>query len=353
MRLIATKGADAFYTGPLAEKIVDAVQHNSVVAGGLSLDDLSSYKAIVRDPVCGLFKAFRVCGMGPPTSGGIAVLQQLKLLEGLTLGLTDQGLPTLQSVHIITQAARLAFADRDRYVADPDFISVPVADLIDADYLQHRQQLIDMKVDSGPAQPGRVGSQLSYADDNSLELPSTSHISIADPYGNLISMTSSIETGFGSGIFVAGFLLNNQLTDFSLSPEVEGKPVANRVEAGKRPRSSMSPMVVFGADGAPILLLGSPGGSNIINYVTQALLGVLAWDMSLADAIAMPKFSNRNGSTALERGTTIEAYQLPLSERGHQIKVRDLNSGLNGIYRDNNHWIGSSDPRREGSSRGL
>lgn len=251
-------------------------------------------------------------------------------------------------MHLFTQSSRLAFADRARYIADPDFVDVPVNQLINDEYLTERGRLIDLDKDMGKAQAGELTVDLAQADDNAIEMPSTSHISIVDSEGNAISMTTSVEMAFGSAVFVDGFLLNNQLTDFSLAPMVDGKPVANRLEPFKKPRSSMSPTMVFNEDGSLRLVVGSPGGSRIINYVAQTIIAVLDWQLDIQSAIDLPHVTNRNGATTLEKGTELEALKPQLEAMGHKVYIRNLNSGLHGIDVSGNKLVGGADPRREG-----
>jgi gamma-glutamyltranspeptidase/glutathione hydrolase len=251
-----------------------------------------------------------------------------------------------QAVHYFSQASRIAFADRNRYIGDPDFTQVPTKALLNKDYIASRAKLITEQDQKAVA--GNPVDYLSYAMDDSYELPSTSHVSIVDSKGNAVSMTSSIEMAFGSTVMVNGFILNNQLTDFSLSPRKNGKLVANRVEAGKRPRSSMSPVMVFNKDGSLRLVVGSPGGSRIINYVAQVVVAVLDWNLSAQDAINLPRTTNRNDYTSLEKGTKLEAIAPALIKRGHNVRVLDLNSGLHTVEIKNNKLYGGADPRREG-----
>lgn len=349
LKVIAEQGADAFYRGDIAKAIVSAVQNSAINPGKLALEDLTNYEAIIREPICAMYRIYEVCGMGPPSSGGITVLQILGILENFPVG--EWEINSESAVHHFTQASRLAFADRNRYIADSDFVDVPVAELLNKSYLRERATLIHDR-DMGKAQPG-VFTQYSYANDQSPEIPNTTHVSIVDAQGNVFSMTSSIEMGFGSGVMAAGFLLNNQLTDFSIVPEVNGDLVANRVEAGKRPRSSMSPMMIFDAEGQPIHAVGSPGGSRIINYVAQTLVGLLDWNLDMQAAIDLPHVTNLNGVTSLERGTAIEQHAEALRQRGHEVKVQDLNSGLHGIsLLSDGTLYGGADPRREGMAVG-
>ena len=284
--------------------------------------------------------------MAPPSSGGVAVLQILKLLEDKKLSQYQPNDP--KALHIFTQASRLAFADRNYYVADPDFVTVPTDALLDEAYLAKRAKLISDR-DNHKVPVGKpLDGALSYAEDNSYELPSTTHVSIIDQAGNAVAMTSSIEMAFGSTVMVDGYLLNNQLTDFALSPKKNGQLRANRVEANKRPRSSMSPVMVFNQDGRLRLVVGSPGGSRIINYVAQTLIGVLDWQLDIQSAIDLPKITNRNKVTTLEKGTELEKYQSYFESLGHKVFIRDLNSGLHGIELVGGQLVGGADPRREG-----
>ncbi len=351
LRLIAAEGITAFYKGPLAEKIVDTVAAAQDNPGKLALADLSNYQAKERAPLCQPFRQYRVCGFPPPTSGGVTVLQIIKLLERFDL----EQLPADGVVfnHLFTQASRLAFADRGRYLADSDFVPVPVAQLLDPDYLAQRSQLIDPTRDLQTALPGTLPLTVSQGDDRSPELPSTSHFTILDRWGNAVSMTSSIEMAFGSTLMAGGFLLNNQLTDFSFLAEADGKPIANRVQPGKRPRSSMAPIMVFDAQGQLLAALGSPGGSRIINYVAQSLILSLTATQSLQSIFALPHISNRNGKTELEQGTAAEQLVAPLAALGHTLEIRELNSGLHGFRRlPDGRWQSGVDPRREGAAMG-
>lgn len=350
LRLIAQQGADALYQGPLAQQILASVAAAEENPGQLSAIDLARYTARERTPVCMPYFEYRVCGFPPPTSGGITLLQIIGLLQHTSL-------PTLPHessafAHLFTQASRLAYADRSLYLADPDFVEVPVTALLDPTYLSQRAALINPERDMGQAQAGQP-TDLARAEDQSPELPSTSHFVIRDPYGNLLSMTSSIEMAFGSTLMAGGFLLNNQLTDFSFVPEIGGIPVANRVQPGKRPRSSMAPVMVFNADNQPIAALGSPGGSRIINYVAQTLLLMLHTDLSLQTILYQPNISNRNGDTELEEATAAEQLLFELEEMGHTVKIRELNSGIHAIRKlPNGRWESGVDPRREGLALG-
>jgi len=346
LRSIADDGADVFYKGWIAEKIVEKVQHASISPGLLSLNDMKKYQAIERASVCGPYHQYKVCGMAPPSSGGITVIQILAQLQSFEL--SQYPVNSLDAIHLLTQSSRLAFADRNRYIADSDFVSVPVTGLLAVDYLANRTSLIDEKRDMGQALAGNPQARLVLADDNAIERPSTTHLVVVDKQGNAVSMTSSIENGFGSALMVQGFILNNQLTDFSLAPKRDGKWVANRVEPLKRPRSSMAPMMVFNQDSSLRLVVGSPGGSRIINYVAQTIIGVLDWQLNVQQAINLPKVTNRNYVTTLEQGTDITKLKSGLEARGHKVMVRPLNSGLHAIEVTKGGLVGGADPRREG-----
>nr|WP_232056562.1 gamma-glutamyltransferase [Pseudoalteromonas sp. A25] len=347
---VALNGINAFYKGDNAKKLVKAVTSAPIAPGKLEISDLARYKSKQRDAICIDYHQYQVCSMAPPSSGGIAVLQILKLLEGKNLSTYRPNAP--EALHLFTQASRLAFADRNHYVADPDFVAVPTDALLRADYLKHRATLIGEKDNHNVPVGDPTKGKLAYAQDDGYELPSTTHVSIVDSQGNAVSMTSSIEMAFGSTVMVNGYLLNNQLTDFSLSPKKDGKWMANRVEANKRPRSSMSPVMVFNPDGSLRLVVGSPGGSRIINYVAQTVIGVLDWQLTPQQAIDLPKITNRNKYTTLEKGTELENLVPFFKEKGHNVQVRDLNSGIHAIELKNGRLYGGADPRREGVALG-
>jgi gamma-glutamyltranspeptidase/glutathione hydrolase len=367
LRAIAKGGSAAFYTGEIAQAIVTTVRTHPTNPGRLSLQDLAGYSVKVREPVCGPYRGLRICGMPPPNSGTIAVLQTLGILEHFPVSKYQPN--SVDAVHLITEAYRLAYADRAKYVGDSDFVSVPVAGMLDPSYLKTRASLIRMDRTMGTAQAGLPAGAQPRGRDDSLSLPSTSHVSIVDRDGNMVAMTTTIESGFGSLQMVKGFMLNNQLTDFSLTPsDAEGRPVANRVEPGKRPRSSMAPTFVFGAGNEVEAILGSPGGSNIIQYVTKTLVGLIDWKLDIQQAIDLPNFgAQASATTELEKGTVLRALEPALTSRGHVVSIDDINSGLQGIVfngtrpngaapfaRDpsKGKWAGGADPRREGTAKG-
>ena len=352
LRTIAEQGADAFYTGDIAQTIVNSVRSAWRNPSGMTLADLGAYKTVKRDPVCMPYKSWLICGMPPPSSGGLTTLQILGLLQGFDL--TDLPPGSRDAVHLIAEAGRLAFADRNIYIADPDFIPVPVGGLLDPGYLELRAREISPKRDMGPAPPGMPGTSagLRLAPDDVEKGLSTTHISIIDGNGNAVSMTTSIENAFGSRLMTRGFLLNNQLTDFSFLPEKNGAPVANRAEPGKRPRSSMAPTLVFDGSGKVVMAIGSPGGSSIIGYVAKTLISALDWKMNIQDAIDLPHFVNRNGKTVLEKDTPVARLKDALEIMGHEVSVRSMPSGLHGITAFGEGLIGGADPRREGVAIG-
>ncbi len=342
--LIAVKGSEHFYEGVVAANIISATR-GSANPGMLTTDDFRRYEVIERPPVCGIYRVYSVCGMGPPSSGALTVAQILGLLERFDL--KAQG-PTATAYHLFAEASKLAYADRGLYMADSDFVDMPEG-LLNGDYLAERSALIDPLRAMSKAKPGDPPWEEAHlwSPDTQTERPGTSHFVIVDAEGDMISMTTTIETGFGSGLMVNGFLLNNELTDFSRSPSRDGKPIANRVEGGKRPRSSMAPTIVF-KDGAPVLLTGSPGGSRIIPYVAQSIIAMLDWNMDPQKAIDLGHVVNRNGTTDLEEDSDAAKLASSLAELGHEVKVRNLNSGLHVIAIKEGVLIGAADKRREG-----
>jgi gamma-glutamyltranspeptidase/glutathione hydrolase len=347
LRRLAHEGSLALHRGEVAAKIAAAVKKRG---GDLRLDELSGYRPREREAVCGKFRHWRICGMPPPSSGGIAVLQILGILERGGLPPGDPERP--DAVHLFAEAGRLAFADRARYLADPDFVPVPRRELLSHGYLQQRARLLDLQRAMGHAAPGELVSGLAHSDGDSPELPATTHLSVVDQEGNAVALTSSIESVFGSRIQVSGFLLNNQLTDFALGPGRDGKPSANRAEPGKRPMSSMAPTLVFDERGSLYAVLGSPGGSRIINYVARSLLAVLDGKLDPAAALALGHVGNRNGVTEVEQGRIGQGLRRELVRRGHELQMLDMTSGLHLIVRRDGLWVGAADPRREGTARG-
>ena len=383
LRQIAGKGSSALLTGPVAQAIVTKVQGHAGNPGKLALSDLANYQAKKRDPICSDYRVkaqtFSLCGMPPPSSGAIAIGQILGILNNTpaaTLGLvtgmggvpgTTGPTPSADWLHLYTEASRLAFADRAQYLGDPDFVQPPGSSwtsLLDPGYLSERAKLIQA---TGPsmktAKPGIPPGAVSTAYAPMLDQPEygTSHISIVDSFGNAIAMTTTIEDQFGSRLMTdggtgkaGGFLLNNELTDFSFAPtDAEGKPVANRVQAGKRPRSSMAPTLVFDkASGQLVMSGGSPGGALIIHFTAKTLYGVLNWGLLPQQAIDLPNFASLNGPTLLEEKRFSPATVEALRARGAEVREQAMTSGLQAITRGQAHgmplWLGGADPRREG-----
>lgn len=352
LRIIADGGADAFYKGLIAEKIVAAVNSHPTNPGKLSLEDLAAYQVKERPAVCAPYRGLSVCGMGPPSSGALTIGQILGMVEPFDIAALGPNDP--ESWRIIGDATRLAFADRERYIADSDFVSIPKG-LLNAGYLKARSAAIrrptalpDDQVT--PGEPPWDRAELRI-DGVSFDMPATTHFVIVDAEGNVASMTSSVENGFGSRQMAGGFILNNQLTDFSFAPEKDGQAVANRVEPGKRPRSSMAPTIVL-KDGKPLYALGSPGGSSIIPYVATTLVGLVDWKLDMQAAISMPHMLNRFGVYELEAGTEAESFADELEALGYKTKTGDQNSGLHGIAIGPDGLIGGADPRREGIALG-
>jgi gamma-glutamyltranspeptidase/glutathione hydrolase len=353
LKLIGTQGAEAFYRGQLVEDMVQAVRQHPTHPGDLTAADFVAYEAKQRQPLQNTYRGYTVYGMPPPSAGGIAVLQILGILEPFALQ-HYQPL-AVDSVHLIAEAERLAYADRARYAADSDFVDVPVAGLLDRQYLAARSQRISTMQSLGIAQPGEPHrtQPIQLGDDCALELPSTSHISIVDAQGYALAMTTSIEVAFGSCIMVNGYLLNNQLTDFSFMPTEHGKLVANCIAAHKRPRSAMAPTLVFDQQGRFTMAVGSPGGSAIINYVAQTLIAMLDWHLDPQQAVSLPHYGSRNGPTELEHGCHLEALVPQLEARGHTVTLIDMPSGLSAILRTEHGYAGGADPRREGTVKGY
>jgi gamma-glutamyltranspeptidase/glutathione hydrolase len=369
---IAKEGPDALYHGPIADEIARKVQgHRN--AGSLSRADLAGYVAKERAPLCSDYKRWKICGMPPPSSGGIAIAQIMGTLQALEArdprlaiapmtplnSASPAGLePTPEAVHLIAEAGRLAFADRALYVADADFVPVPVAGLVAPDYLAQRAALIG-KRSLGVAKPGQpAGIQVAYAPDRSPLRISTSQVVAVDDQGGAVSMTTTVEAAFGSHVMVQGFLLNNQMTDFSFIPEENGQPVANRVQPGKRPRSAMAPTLVFDRQSGELLAtLGSPGGSQIIEYVSKSLVAMLDWQLDPQAAISLPNFGSRNGATELESGLFSPALKQALKDKGHALSEIEMTSGIQAIVRTRDAQgkvmlSGGADPRREGEALG-
>ena len=340
MRLIAEQGPQAFYQGAIAAEMVERVRGHRR-PGTLSTSDLADYRPIKREALCGTYRVWKICGMPPPSSGGLAILQILGLLEPFEVW---RDKPTdLRTIHLIAEASRLAFADRDRYVGDPAFVDVPVAGMLSPVYLAERRDLISTDRSMGKVAPGVPPGYVERG---------TSHVSIVDRWGNAVSFTTTVEAPFGAQMMVRGFILNNELTDFSPRPEIDGRSVANRVQPGKRPRSSMSPTLAFDRDGKLVAVLGSAGGARIIGDTLQATIGLLDWNLPAQAALALPRVINLNGATELEEGTAVAAQADALRALGHQVQVRPHEGGLSALRRTPDGWDGAADPRRDGVAKG-
>ncbi len=373
LRAIAAGGADALLKGPIAQDIIAKIKGHPTNPGIMELSDFAGYAAKKRAPVCGTYRGrWRICGMDMPSSGPTTVLATLGILQNFDVAaLAPNSVP---AVHLIAEAYRLAYADRAVYMADPDFVCVPTAGLIDANYLKQRAALINGARSMGVPSSGVPGGcgKVEFAPQAEELERGTSHVSIVDADGNALSMTTTVESGFGSHQWVRGFVLNNQLTDFSFAPnDAQGRPVANRVEPGKRPRSSMSPVLVFDNDNGGRLhaVVGSPGGSNIIQYVTKTLVGILDWKLDIQSAINLGNFgAQTSATTSLEKNSSVKDLGPGLQALGHTVSVVDINSGIHGItrlgpgrhserglgsvVRSLSGWAGGADPRREGTAAG-
>lgn len=351
LRKVALEGADAFYKGDTAESIAKAVQEDLENPGLLSPEDMANYKAIERKTICGPYRAYLVCTMGESSSGGLMLLGALGILQNFNMG--ELGPYNPLSWHYIAEASRLMFADRNYYMADPHFVQSPGTLLIDPAYLKSRAALISNTKALEKVMPGTPAAwkqKKPAAEPVYPKPPGTTHFTIVDAAGNILSMTDSIEDSFGSRMYVDGFMLNNQLTDFSFVPEIDGVPVANRVEGGKRPRSTMTPVIMFAPDGKPALAIGSAGGSAIMGYVLQRIVAVVDWKQDIVTAVNAPNLINRGQKIEFESGASDLAD--PLRKFGHPADLSELNSGLSAIEWKNGLMNGVADPRREGTALG-
>ncbi|MET3761520.1 gamma-glutamyltransferase [Sphingomonas sp. UYEF23] len=343
---IAKHGADYFYTGAVAQKIVTAVNTAARNPSKMTLADLAGYRAKERLPVCTMYRVYKVCGMGPPSSGGIAVLMILKQLERFDLPKLGKNSPV--AWHLFAESERLAYADRDLYLGDPDHVTVPIKGLLDPAYLARRSALISpehsMTSIAAGTPPGAPQRTLAP----NADVPGTSDLVAVDKQGNVAEVTTTIESYFGSGVSVDGVMLNNELTDFDFAPVKDGYLVANRVEGGKRPRSSMAPTIVYGPDGKVRIAIGAAGGSTIIAQVAKALVGVLDWKLSAQDAIAMGLLYAPKLDAVAEKGTQLDAMVPALQALGEHIQIAPLGLKANAIERVNGVWVGAADPRSEG-----
>jgi gamma-glutamyltranspeptidase/glutathione hydrolase len=346
---LAERGPDSFYVGPNAQAIAAEVRAAPRNAAGMTAGDIAAYDAKQRVAICGNYRGYRICGMGPPSSGATTVFAILKQLERFDLTALGPNSPT--SWHLIAESMRLAYADRDLYLGDADYVSVPVAGLTDPAYLAQRSLLITAGGTMAKVAAGRPAGARQLALSPQPVEQGTSHFVATDRAGNVASLTSTIESPFGSGLMVNGYYLNNELTDFNFVPSVNGVAVANRVEAGKRPRSSMSPTIVFGPDGHVRLAVGAAGGATIIAQVAKAIIGVIDWRLSAQDAIALPVLFSPGDIVFVEKGTAHEAMIPALVALGHaRVEARPPQFKANAVEWVGGRWVGAADPRSEGSA---
>jgi gamma-glutamyltranspeptidase/glutathione hydrolase len=351
LRQIAAGGPDVFYKGAIANHIAAAVSQASRNPAPMTLTDLANYRAKDRTPLCAFYRRYRVCSV-PPPAGGVVMLQILALLERFPSRQLEPQTPMF--VHLMSEASRLAYADRMRWLGDPGFVRVPTLGLLDAGYVRSRAKLIDPSHTLGPAEAGTppMRHTLDFAPQAMQPEFGTSHLSAVDGRGQVVSMTTTVENVFGSHLVVDGFILNNELTDFAFVPEIDGRAVANAPAAGKRPLSSMSPAIIFGPDGKFFAAVGSKGGRNIISYVAQTVLALIDGRARMQDAVSFPRHVNQNGNTRLEKGTALEALANQLTVMGHTVDFVELESGTQGILRVKGGYEGGADPRRDGAALG-
>ena len=352
LRLIAAKGADAFYKGPIAASIVKTVSTADANPTALTLADLAAYKAEVRDPVCGTYRQYKICGMGPPSSGGTGVLAMLKQLERFDMKGLGKDNPV--SWHLFGESQRLAYADREKWIGDPGFVAVPTKGLADPAYLGARSALINAGDRMAKAEAGMpAGAPTARVNAADNEVAGTTNFAVADSAGNITTWTSTVEKTFGSGLVAEGFVLNNELTDFNFAPEDQGKLTANHVQPGKRPRSAMSPTIVYDSSGKAILAIGAAGGVTIIAQVTKAIIGVLDWGLPVEEAIALPQLIAIGDRFAVEKGTMLETMIPAFTAMGHKPVATALPLKLNGVQRVAGGWRGGADARGEGRPAGY
>jgi gamma-glutamyltranspeptidase / glutathione hydrolase len=352
LRLIAAEGPDAFYKGPIAEAIVKTVRTTDANPTAMTLADLAAYKAEVRAPVCGNYRQYKVCGMGPPSSGGVGVLAMLKQLERFDMKGLGKDNPV--AWHLFAESQRLAIADREKWIGDPAFVDVPTRGLADPAYLAARSALIDAGGRIAKAEPGMpAGAPAARVNAADNEVAGTTNFAVADAMGNITTWTSTVEKTFGSGLVAEGFVLNNELTDFNFAPEDQGKLTANAVQPGKRPRSAMSPTIVYDASGQAILAIGAAGGVTIIAQVTKAIIGVLDWGLKVDEAIALPQLIAIGDRFAVEKGTMLESMIPAFIGMGHKPVATALPLKLNGVQRVEGGWRGGADARGEGRPAGY
>ncbi len=348
LRKVASDGPDAFYTGAEGQAIIDAVGGSALNPTAMTMADLAAYKAQDKDAVCAPYRQFRVCGMGPPSSGATTVLQMLGTIERFNMKKLGKDSPV--AWHVIAEAMQLAYADREKYLGDPDFVAVPVAGMLDRRYLKSRSALISLTTSLPKYEAGTPPGAQPRTAGISSEVPATTHFVAADSAGNVASMTSTIEGPFGSQLVANGYFLNNELTDFTFVPVKDGAPVANAVAPGKRPLSSMSPTIVYDRKGRVVLAVGSAGGKRIIMHVMKSLVGYMDWGLSAQDTIALPNIYFAGPALLVEKGTKLGAMQRELAALGQMVVVTDLGSKLNAVERTPTGWRGAADPRSPGDA---
>ena len=349
LRTLAADGPDAFYKGPIGAEISKAVANAFRNPAALTAADLAAYRVGDRPPLCRPYRQWKICAMGPPSSGGIAVLQILMQLQRFDMA--KLGPDSVTAQHLFAESQRLAYADREAFGADADFVPVPVEGLLEPAYIRARSALIRPDAAMADVKAGRPRGMKTANLAPLADIPSTSHIVSADAAGNIVTYTSTIEGPFGSGLVAAGFLLNNELTDFDMMPVRDGQPAPNRVQPGKRPRSSMSPVIVYDAKGKPVAAFGAAGGATIIAQVAKALIGRLDWGLPVEQAIALPQLIADKSGVRYEAGTSLAATAPGLTALGHRnVRAATLPLKGNGLVLSPNGWRAAADPRSEGQA---
>ena len=344
LKRLSKRGSRDFYEGETAKLIINSIKKYNKEAV-LSHSDLKNYKIVWREPLCSKYRKYNVCSMGPPSSGGLTMLMMLKLLEDFNIKSLKPN--SIDMIHLFSEVNRIAYADRAYYMGDSDFINVPINGLLDDTYIKKRRNLINKDYYSEDIKKGMPEGYENFEKNIDISKPSTSHFVIVDKEGNAVSMTSTVEGPFGSHLMAGGFILNNELTDFSMLPEINGKKIANRVDPNKRPMSSMTPTIIF-KDNELYALTGSPGGTSIINYVTKSVLGIIDWNLEPDEIVELPHYMNKGNYTELEKDSVIENLKSKLESKGHPVRVLRKRSGLHLAVKKEDGFIGSADPRREG-----
>ena len=344
LKRLSKYGSDDFYKGETAKLIIDTLKNDNEDSK-MSFEDLKNYQIVWREPLCRKYRSYKVCAMGPPSSGGLTMLMMLKIFESFDI--KSMAPNSIEMVHLFSEVNRIAYADRAHYMADSDFIDVPVEGLLNKSYLGERRKIISSRNYTKSITHGYPKGAEEFEKNIDISKPSTSHFVIVDKDGNAVSMTSTVEGPFGSHLMAGGFILNNELTDFSMLPELNGRKIANRVEPNKRPMSSMTPTIIF-KDKNLFALTGSPGGTSIINYVTKSVLGLIDWSLDPFEVTELPHYMNRGNYTELEKNTVLENLETELKSLGHPIKIQNKRSGLHIALKKDNGYIGAADPRREG-----